>query len=324
MVNNLKKIFIIAIIIPVLSGCCLEPKSLPYGDSLKEDRQMLAAICPSYYDRGKGTSAEYVTNTLAGGQAKRAIYLLMPERFRNEYIQFGYSKEAARKVIARFKEDADRGFAWQMKNPSIMILPAKHLPTIDGKIDSKEWIDATVLKGEIPLNVAIKTPIGNALWRLMYDEKYLYIGISIPDKDININKDYPYKADSIEIFIMPDRQMRTYWELILSPGVDIFTAWHMVSERGGFTSQKNIKPVDIKMAVSRHEGGFSIEVAFPFYALPTLHGMLPRPNANIYFMMVRTNLDGARYHRSAPVPLLYDGHNFAGYIQGRLAVNPTK
>ena len=301
----------------LLCGCAEKIKTPLAEKSLQSDRDMLAEICPSYYLNGKGTQAEYITNTLASGTPKKAIYLPMPERFSSEYIGFDYSREGARKIIEQFKADAERGFKRKEKNCEITIPYVDEKPEIDGIILKEEWNAAYTFKGESILD-SEEVPSGNTEWRIMYDKDFLYICALIPDKDIKINSEFLYKGDSLEVFIMPDREMRTYWELILAPDSSPFSAWHMVNGHGGFTSVRGVKPLNLKTAVKKYSDSFVVELALPFYAMPSLKKRLPYSGAELDFMMVRTNLDGQNYSRSAPVPFLYDGHNFAGYIHGKL------
>lgn len=311
--------FPILMLTALLFGGCGSPRSTPLAEpATAEDRAMVAAVCPSYYERGKGTAAEFVTNTLSAGIPKRAVYLLLPERFEKEYTNFGCSKEAARQVIGQFKTDADRGFRWTVKNREIIIPIAIRPPVIDGELSQDEWTGAAKLQGEMLLDDGDAVPSGNTVWQVMYDREYLYFSVFFPDRDIRTGDKEIYHGDSLEMFVMPDRLMRTYWEVILSPDGRRFTAWHMASDHGGFTSRRNIRPEKLRTAVKKYPEGFAAEIAFPFSALPTLGKSLPFSGATVDFMMVRTNLDGGVIRRTVPVPLLYDGHNFAGYIRGNL------
>lgn len=303
----------------LLGGCKSDPVNPLAKPSQADDRALVATISPSFYYRGKGTPAEFITNTLGAGQPKKAIYLLMPERFSREYIDFDYSREGARKIIAGYIKDAERGFSWPEKKRETVIPATAVKPVIDGNIGTGEWSSAQVFKGEIPLDAAGVAPSGNTLWRVMYDREYLYFCAEVVDRDIRCDvAKFLFNGDSLEIFVLPDKEMQTYWEVILAPDGREFIAWHMVNPFGGHNSRNNIRPEKLQTAIKRTSDGFAVEAAIPFSALPTLGKSLPAAGATVYFMMVRTNRDGDHYSRSAPVPLLYDGHNIFGYIRGTL------
>ena len=300
-----------------LSSCTSRETPLAH-DTTAADRAMLAEICPAYYHKGKGSPAEYITNTLSEGIPKRAIYLLMPEHFEKEFITFPYSREGARVVMARFKEDAERGFKWKHENLTMPIPEVTIPPIIDGIPDTKEWERAAILKGEISLDTDTAERKGDSVWRLMYDHEYLYLSGVIHDPDIQTESHYLYQGDSVEFFLLSEVRLGTYWEVIVNPDGEFFTAWHMSNPHGGFISRQEVRPDNMKVSARRALGQYSVELAFPFAALPSLTKPLPFRGARIDFMIVRTNKDRENYSKSAPVPLLYDGHNTVGYIRGIL------
>lgn len=284
----------------------------------EEDRRMISILAPAYYLRGKGSPAEFITNNLSAGEAKRAIYYLQPERLRREYFSFGDSPEAARKVLRKFVADAERGFMWKRENLTVELRRTGKVPEIDGIIAPGEWAAAGVLYGEVPLDIDGEAK-GATRWMCMYDERFLYLAAVIPDDDIVNDESIIYNGDSVEFFIMPDLDMRGYWEFIVSPGNRAFSAWHLANDHGGFISRRDVRPRSALIAGKPHAGGYAVELALPFSALPVLaEQALPYDGAVIRIMMLRTDMSHGKYRKSAPVPLLYDGHNFAGYINAVL------
>lgn len=293
--------------LPAIGEEFLPPTGLP------EDRAWIAEFCPSYYRRGKGTHAEYVTNRLSAGMAKRAIYRLQPERFWREFLAFGVTREEARRELEQFKADAERGFAWPHRNLEVTIPKAVTPPPLDGTLGGS-WGKALCLRGEVPLDRAEGKPEGESEWFALYDNEFLYLAARIADRDVRTAPERMYTADSVEFFVMPDVAMRAYWEVIVNPDGADFSAWHQANDHGHFISRPGIRPVKLRTAAKRIPGGYVVQIALPLSAMATVEERLK----TLHFMPVRTNLDGNMYEKSAPVPLLYDGHNYAGYIKATL------
>ena len=124
--------------------------------------------------------------------------------------------------------------------------------------------------------------------------------------------------DSAELFLLPEETLNSYWEVIVSPPSNRYTAWHTLGKYG-LRSSFPTAPRNLKTASRRTPRGYCVEIAFPFSALPSLSESLPYPGAVLHLMACRTDLqDGGNLIFSAPVPLLYGGHNIYGYIKAVL------
>lgn len=273
----------------------------------KTNHELGNSIRP-YYKKGKGTPAEYITGQLGFmNDVVKALNILMPERLdRGDYLPDGSSVSGARKLVRAFKADAERGLAWKTPRKTIVI------PY------STTWEKALVLKGEVPLD-SETAPRGDTLWQLRYDQDFLYAKITVTDHDRHFRKIRPYEADSIELFIKDDPHLDGYWELVMAPGAEPFSSRHVrTAAQGTRLTQAKKFPRGIRLHSEVTPNGFTAEFRFPFFALTRMDRALPFDGAELELMLVRTNLDHGKYTKSAPVPLLYDGHNLFGYMQAKL------
>lgn len=274
----------------------------------KVNHDLVRSISPGYYRQGKGTPAEYITGQLGFmNDIVKALNILMPERLdRGDYLPGGRSVSGARDLVRAFKADADRGFAWKTPRKEVVI-PC-----------SSSWDQSLVLKGEVPLD-SETAPCGDTLWQLRYDRNFLYAKVTVTDTDSHFRKERAYEADSIELFIKDDPQLDEYWELVAAPGAAPFTSRHFrPAAQGARLSQHKKFPKGLLVQSAASKDGFTAEFRFPFFALARLDRALPFDGAELELMLVRTNLDHGKYTKSAPVPLLYDGHNLFGFIRATL------
>lgn len=286
--------------------------SFPEEETLPEDQVLIDEISPNYYFRGKGTPAEYVTSQLGYFHpVVRAMHFLSRKRLIRDSFTFGTTPEAARKVIETFQNDAKRGWEWSEKRREVVIPRSP-----DGKPD---WKNALTFRGEIPLDTAGREPEGGTVWQVTADGNFLYFKIKVEDADVHIDPVRPFDADSIEIFIKGDTELLFYWELVASAGGPDFAGTHQFSPVLGIRAYyADARPDRMFLKGEKTQNGFSVECRFPFFALPRLDRALPFEGAKIEFMFVRTDGLGGKVTKSAPVPLLYDGHNLFGYIIGTL------
>ena len=274
----------------------------------KVNHDLGCSISPGYYYRGKGTPAEFITSQLGyNNDIVKALNLLIPERLdRGDYLPEGSSKKGAREIVRKFREEADRGFAW--KTPRMKM----RIPR------SSSWERTALLHGEVPLDTVAK-PQGRTLWKLRYNEQFLYAKAEVVDDDLRLDHIRPYNADSVELFVKYDPNLFGYWEMVASPGVSPFSSRHSFSPVMGLrVTQQNVFPVGSVIKARKTEKGYEAEFRLPFSALARLDGALPRSGAVLELMFVRTDLGHSGYRKTAPVPLLYDGHNIFGYIQAEL------
>lgn len=280
--------------------------------SLPEDRELVRSVSPGFYHRGKGTPAEFVTSQLGYyNEVVRAIHRLIPERMRRDYYQTeAATLESARRTVKRYRDDSIRGFEWKEPRRCVVIPRVREA--------GNKWSAALILHGEIPLDTPGRAS-GDTVWKICYDEQFLYLRADVADADIRVNPVRPYEADSIEFFIRGSRKLWNYWEIVAAPGVPPVVAVHVFSPVfGQRLTQFGIRPEALRITSGRTVRGFFAECTFPFSALPRLDRHLPYSGGELEFMFVRTDLRNGRIHKSSPVPLLYDGHNVFGYMIGVL------
>ena len=115
-------------------------------------------------------------------------------------------------------------------------LPVVEIPRIsttiepDGVLDEAEWSKAPVLSFSDSLGRSKPLAYATRL-RLLYDDRYLYVGFEAMDRDITeryARRDDPiYEHEAVELFIMPHVRapaLGRYVELQASPGGVVFDA----------------------------------------------------------------------------------------------------
>ncbi len=232
----------------------------------------------------------------------------------------GMSKKELRKALTRFEREINIGRNWKTPIPKAKIPFAETAPVIDGNISEDEWSKALIYRGEYLLNS--ETPQkSKAEWYLMYDRSFIYYGVRIWDNYIKPGPgDAPYKGDSVEIFLHPDKRLADYVETVVSADGTPYNTRAAQSLQRHYDLEL-ITVQQLKSASKQFPGGYSVEVRIPFSALPGyLLGNPPKAGETMNFMMLRCDVDKTgKYTRSTPVPFLYDGHNIYCYIQGILA-----
>jgi hypothetical protein len=150
----------------------------------------------------------------------------------------------------------------------------------------------------------------------LYDKDYLYFFCSFADDDIvTANSPELYNGDAVELFIMPEIRYYTYVELVFSPAGKSYTQWVNQSVRSRFELSA-YHPESLYVASKIGEGGYSVEGRIGFRDLPGyLRGNPAKSGETLRLMMIRIDKDSSgRMASSTPVPFLYNGHNFFGYM----------
>lgn len=230
------------------------------------------------------------------------------------------SRQQIRKELMRLEQEIYQGCQWKTPIPQAIIPFAETAPVIDGNLQEEIWNEALSYQGEYPLNSEHPRD-SNTEWYLLYDQHFIYFGARILDISISPGpKETPYKGDSVELFLHPDKRLTDYLETVVSCNGSVYNARASQSKSRHYDLERCTIP-GLAASTKRFPGGYSVEVRIPFSALPGyLLGNAPRPGDSMNFMMIRCNLDDqGNFSRTTPVPFLYDGHNIYGYIQGLLA-----
>ncbi len=225
------------------------------------------------------------------------------------------SKEQIRQNLIKLENEIKIAMQWSNKPPVLKLPYARQVPVIDGCANEESWSKALVFRGSYELNKTKKTDV-KSVWKLMYDNKYLYFSATFEDKNIVAAKDHRlYMGDSLELFIMPEIRYHTYVELVFAPDGRRYTQWVSQSLRSRFELSE-YAPESLLVSSKRNKDGYSIEGKIGFWELPAyLRGNRPKSGEVLRLMLIRIDKDSSSNETSfTPVPFLYSGHNFFGYM----------
>ena len=276
----------------------------------------LANYFKGLYHREPGNSpARYALNQIASAKSSQARQVLKHSKPSSPEEQ-----QQARQYLEKLREDIRRGVAWPVKERESLSIPfSSKPPVIDGHINEDAWQHALALSGEYPLD-SFKENASGAQWKIMWDFLYIYVGAVLPDNHLVHGNFPPGAGDALEVFLMPDPELRCYREIVLGSGTNFFTALHLNNKWGTFINGKPEESGGIKFACSSSETHFTVELAIPFTSLPNYKlGNPPRSGESIFFTLVRADRDPqGQIAFSSFRPLLYSGHNIFAYPRGIL------
>jgi hypothetical protein len=265
----------------------------------------------TFYNSGKGTPAEYITN-MRGKLIREAAIVRGGE--------CGNYQEAVQK-LADCYEMAQTGMTWKQ---TPVVVPLKKLfrrPTIDGRFCLAEWTEANQFQGEFLLGKTKKSNLFDTQWLIGTYENSLFIAVRFQDVDQNsipyqAGKSSPWLGDALEVFIRPDLKDLFYYELVVNLEGELCTFWHLNDPYGGYHRLKECTNTAIKVKTSRTAREIIFELEIPMNELhPAWCQQLPKKGDVFSFMLCRSNCDNwGKRHVTTPVPFLYDGHNIFGYI----------
>jgi hypothetical protein len=131
--------------------------------------------------------------------------------------------------------------------------------------------------------------------------------------------DHVYFDDCVEIFILPEFRMRTYWELVIGPSGSVYDSiqnkkpleWGCIGD-----ATQNIEGlklgVQVRGTLNKSDDvdeGYTIEAAIPFAELPGYSRTKPQAGQTLHFMLVRLDRKGQDFGVYAYQPLQAWGHN---------------
>ena len=296
----------------------------------------LSVIAAFWLHNKKTSQADLALNEelLQCFQARRGS----PAEYMAKSVKFGYNRirlatltgnwspcspAQLRDLLGDLLRDIRIGRSWKCELQPVTVPYVSRPPVINGTMEKQEWKNALSFHGAYLLNSSLWLD-DRSTWEIMYDNEFLYFAADFFDAHIvNNSPQKPYNDDSLELFIMPDKRLNTYIEMVFSPDGGRYTKWCGQTRQSPFEIEE-FHPVRLESAVKKRPDGFSIEGKIGFSELPGyLLGNPPRPGQFLNFMMVRTNRDsGDDYRRSTPVPFLYDGHNIFGYLTAVLGKQP--
>ena len=257
-------------------------------------------------DEGRGSYYEWMSNQVNRSYYSRRIAVLTDDL---------PDKASARKDLEELREKIRIGREWRTP-PFQGILPfTVQAPVIDGVLNDPVWEKILTFQGEYPVNSTRKEK-AETLWKLAWDRKYLYFAFFAPDKKIFNDRELPFQADSLELFIMPDPRLGAYMELVFSPENDLYAKRACFADSAIYPIQP-YRPKELLFRSQKVTGGYCVEGRIGFIELPGyLLGNEPCKGQSITLMMLRTDLSETGEHLlSSPVPFLYDGHNTKCYMK---------
>ena len=240
-------------------------------------------------------------------QVRRALLV------RRDYM---LSNSEIRENLRKLEKELQEAASWPFKPEGHNLPRALSKPVIDGDLSDTAWEKALTFKGEYPAGGTEKQK-NSAVWKMMYDETYLYFAAEFPDADLRkTSSGAIYHADSFELFLLPEKRYWTYVELVCSPWNEIYTKWLHQTPRGRIEiSDYSPKSLSIQTRIGKD--GWQLEGRIAFLDLPAyLRGGKPQSGETLYAMMIRIDKKKTEKHKLfVPVPFLPDGHNIYGYMK---------
>lgn len=312
---------------------CLCWCALP-GIAADEEKKPAVLVMPTAADKelgaralelgkkAQGTMGQESANFLLNDWPSGLVKVLMSDEKVPE-DQLGF----ARGCIKNFADTLAKVPGWPTP-PSVRVPYTKSMPVIDGKLNDAAWQHALVLQGVCVLNEKKRAAGPATTWRLMWDEKYLYLGVSCADTKIiapRVGHNGPiYDNDCVELFLLPDFAKGVYWELEVSAIGDLFELQYTKKfDHWGSNPNQGVLMQGLLYAAALHgtanksddtDSGYGVEMAVPFASLPgaaaTAKGTAGQ---TLRFMLARMDRTPTSFTPYAFCPLLSWTHNIWNY-----------
>ncbi|MFO7870029.1 MAG: carbohydrate-binding family 9-like protein [Kiritimatiellia bacterium] len=234
------------------------------------------------------------------------------------------------KDLRGFIDKAEEGMNWPLP-PDIDVPRASSPLEMDGKLDEKDWQRAATFTGVCPFNEKKRLEEPATTWKMLWDRKYMYFGFECADTDIispvKERDEDVYADDCVEMFIMPNKRFRVYWELVIGPSGSLFDAVHYKHmDQCGSESDvgQDMEGLDFGITIRgslnkpEPDKGYTVEVAVPFSELPGFSRARPEAGVTLYLMLARLDRQGEKFQPYAFSPLLFWGHNIWNHGKVRL------
>lgn len=316
---------LLPIVVLCLAGCRTAPKEPEYETITPEDK-FLAARADAVIKEVEGTPGQEQANFLRTPPRDRWI-----KELRGETPAKKGSLGWPRKDIACNIRVASMGPDWP--RPPLARVPfAAQAPKIDGRLDDPAWAKALTYHKTYLFNTKVEGNSPKTTWKLMWDDKYLYVAFDCVDVDIVSAKrrrdEAVYEDDCVEMMILPDFRFRAYWELIIGPSDSIYDSIQCKDPiRWGSSRREQETIAGLKYGIQLRgtlnksddkDEGYSVEIAVPFDQLPGYSRCGPKPGDKLWFILVRLDKTGKKMLPYAYQPLLSWGHNIWNHAQMEL------
>ena len=160
--------------------------------------------------------------------------------------------------------------------PELAVVQAERAPRLDGSLDDPVWRTARATRPFVETRYGGPAPL-SASAKLLWDEKYLYVGIDVGDTLLrarDVRRDsHLWEQDCVELMIDPEGDQKSYFEIQASPRGVVFDT--------RFDAPRVPRPFGhedwdskTRVAVSRRgdlddeapDAGYAIELAIPWQA----------------------------------------------------------
>ena len=200
-------------------------------------------------------------------------------------------------------------FKSQVQNRTLYALRTKEPIKVDGKLTEKAWQQASPVEHFVYYK-SLRLGCRETVCRMLYDDKYLYVGFECFDpkaKSIKIAKrdrDRHELCESVEVFLDPKRDRKTFVQYIVDAAGNLFDAARRADDRGAlaYTKEFNGKP---EFATRVDKDRWVAEIAIPFSEL----GATPKAGTRWGANVCRNICNGRENGKEEPVA--------AGYLGGK-------
>jgi hypothetical protein len=236
------------------------------------------------------------------------------------------------KDISGLIEIIEKGPTWPLP-PRAKVPKAAGPIVLDGKLNEADWAKAVTYDQMFRFNSTEPVASPKTTWKLLWDDQYLYVAWDCADTDVvsppKPRDDHVYFDDCVEIFILPEFRMRTYWELVIGPSGSVYDSiqnkkpleWGCIGD-----PTQNIEGLKVGVQVRGTlnksddvDEGYTIEAAIPFAELPGYSRTKPQAGQTLHFMLVRLDRKGKDFSVYSYQPLQAWGHNIWNFAVMELA-----
>lgn len=226
----------------------------------------------------------------------------------------------------------EAGPTWPIP-PLTRVPRAAQAPVPDGVLDEACWSQAPVFTGLYRFDESVPAEAPKTTFRILWDAQNLYFAFDCQDSDViapdRPRDDHVYNDDCVEVFILPEFQFRTYWEIVLAPNGSIFDAiqckdldmWGMSMDKAADLDGLRVG-IKVRGTINQPgdaDEGYTVEAAVPFSALPGYTRATPQTGQRIHVMLVRLDRQGKAFTCYAFQPLQAWGHNIWNFAVMELA-----
>ena len=284
----------------------------------EEDQELIKSLRGVYRSMPETDPARYAIELIAG----RFWHSVDFARLMRKIPSTPQELAESRARLQTIRSEMEKGKKWKLSPPRFTIPKLKNPPVIDGEVSADEWQGALNLTSFYPIDSETADRTVSGIWHIGYHEKNLYFSAEFPEKALKTYRFHekgdgrqPWDGDAVEMFILPDRRLMCYREIVCNAEGTMLSCLHTKS-RNEIYINANPEPTAPILCKSKEQNGiWSIEIAIPFSELPGyFRGNAPKSGETLHFALIRTK-NGVFY---SVFPLLYGGHNIYGYSTGTL------